>query len=67
MFEVGGIESESGSGLHSCIMEQWERRGVRRSQRSIPPMCAGIDIKPKTLWGAIDNIRIAPENFKALL
>jgi len=35
--------------------------------RVVIPMHAGKDIKPKTLHGILDDLRITPEQFKELL
>ena len=35
--------------------------------RVVIPMHAGVDIKPKTLHGIIDDMRITPEKLKELL
>ena len=35
--------------------------------RVVIPIHAGSDIKPKTLHGIIDDLRVTPEQFKALL
>ncbi len=56
-----GFELDRQKGSHAVFYR------VSDKARVVIPMHAGVDIKPKTLHGIIDDMRITPEKFKELL
>lgn len=56
-----GFELDRQKGSHAIFYRPSDKARV------VIPVHAGRDIKPKTLHGIIDNMRITPEEFKELL
>ena len=56
-----GFELDRQKGSHAVYYRASDKARV------VIPMHAGVDIKPKTLHGIIDDMRITPEKFKELL
>jgi len=56
-----GFELDRQRGSHAILYRQSDKA------RLVIPMHGGQDIKPKTLHGIIDDMRITPEQFKELL
>ena len=56
-----GFELDRQKGSHAVFYRDSDKARV------VIPMHAGVDIKPKTLHGIIDDMRITPEKFKELL
>ena len=56
-----GFELDRQKGSHAVFYRDSDKARV------VIPMHAGVDIKPKTLHGIIDDLRITPEKFKELL
>ncbi len=56
-----GFELDRQKGSHAIFYRPSDKARV------VIPMHAGIDIKPKTLHGIIDDMRITPEKLKELL
>lgn len=56
-----GFESDRQKGSHAVYYRASDKARV------VIPMHAAVDIKPKTLHGIIDDMRITPEKFKELL
>ncbi len=56
-----GFELDRQKGSHAIFFRPSDKARV------VIPVHAGRDIKPKTLHGIIDNMRITPEEFKELL
>ena len=56
-----GFELDRQKGSHAIFYRPSDKARV------VIPVHAGNDIKPKTLHSIIDDLRITPEKFKALL
>ena len=56
-----GFELDRQKGSHAIFYRFSDKA------RIVIPMHAGLDIKPKTLQGIIDDMQITPEQFKELL
>ena len=56
-----GFELDRQKGSHAVFYRDSDKARV------VIPMHAGVDIKPKTLHGIIDDMRITPEKLKELL
>ncbi len=56
-----GFELDRQKGSHAIFYRPTDKARV------VIPMHGGRDIKPKTLHGIIDDMRITPEKFKELL
>lgn len=56
-----GFELDRQTGSHAIYYRS------RDKARVVIPMHAGRDIKPKTLRAIINDMRLTPEEFKALL
>lgn len=56
-----GFELDRQKGSHAIFYRSSDKARV------VIPMHAGRDIKPKTLRGIIDDMRITPEEFKELI
>ncbi|MDF0668384.1 MAG: type II toxin-antitoxin system HicA family toxin [Nitrospira sp.] len=56
-----GFELDRQKGSHAVFYRPSDKARV------VIPVHAGCDIKPRTLHGIIDDMRITPEKFKELL
>ena len=56
-----GFELDRQKGSHAVYYRASDKARV------VIPMHTGVDIKPKTLHGIIDDMRITPEKLKELL